>query len=279
MRNWTVHVPEKSHRKSILKRQEIVTYFPLRKDLEAVPEVSEPVPIRSKSPELHWICWPEPKAKPLNRPYTSQGLYTDRRVITPNVSQRNEKQIVTAGEPVRFDPKIKSWTNVSTDNDRQAVDAMFASMHRSQSFYEPSHRPFTSISVNDPPPKDTYTKYGGHVQNPDSRSLYQQSYFPYFKSHGSGPREAMALQELARQMNRPEIPSFNHNYSFNKYPLHMRRNKRSAAKTEDYVHEQSMFMSTTPRCVGHFVIHPDWVSERSALRRSKSMIQLPQNRL
>lgn len=240
--------------------------------------ISEPVPLRSKTPELHWICWPERKPKSARRPYTSQGLYTEQRQHTPNHTPRNDT-IAKAGDPVHFDPNIKSWTNVSTENDRKAVAAMFASMKRSQTFYEPSHRPFTSISINEPPPKDTYTRYGGQVPQPDPRSLYQQSYFPYFKSHGSGPREAMALQQLARQMNGQEPAPFNYNYSFNKYPLHMRNNKRTAAKTDDYVHEQSMFMSTTPRCVGHFVIHPDWVSERTALRRSKSMIQIPINRL
>lgn len=265
MRDFTVHVPEKSHRKSILKRKEIVTYFPLKKDFEADFVIPEAQPIRSKTPDLHWICWPEPKRnKTQKRPYTSQGLYTDR-----NTQSTNNKNV---GQPVKFDPKIKSWTNVSAANDRKAVDAMFTTMKRSQSFYEPMYKPMTSISVNDPPPKDKYTKYGGQVVDP--RSLYQQNYNPYYQPHGTGPRDAMHLQELSREMNQSQSPAFNYNYSFNKYPLHMRKNKRTAATTDDYVHERSMFMTTTPNCVGHFIIHPDWVSERSSLRRSKSMLQL-----
>lgn len=271
MRNFIVHVPEKSHRKSILKRKEIVTYFPLKRDFEADPIIPESVPIRSKTPELHWICWPEPKKnKSTKRPYTSQGLYT-HRANSGNQTPRNDRPL-NAGQPVQYDPKIKSWTNVSVENDRKAVNAMFTSMKRSQSFYEPSHKPMTSISVNEPPPKDTYTRYGGQVVDP--RSLYQQSYFPYFQAHGTGPRDAMHLQELSREMNVSQSPAFNYNYSFNKYPLHMRKNRRSAAATDDYVHERSMFMTTTPQCVGHFIIHPDWVSERSSLRRSKSMLQM-----
>ncbi|XP_045215990.2 uncharacterized protein LOC123566164 isoform X2 [Mercenaria mercenaria] len=270
MRNFIVHVPEKSHRRSILKRKEILTYFPLRKDFEADPVIPESEPIRSESPELHWICWPEPKRnKTPKRPYTSQGLYTDRN--SGNQTPRNDRSL-NEGKPVQYDPKIKSWTNVSAENDRKAVDAMFSTMKRSHSFYEPMYKPMTSISVNDPPPKDKYTRYGGQVVDP--RSLYQQNFSPYYQPHGTGPRDAMHLQDLSRQMNQSQSPAFNHNYSFNKYPLHMRRNKRSAATTDDYVHERSMFMTTTPNCVGHFIIHPDWVSERSSLRRSKSMLQM-----
>lgn len=35
MRNL-VHVPQKSNRKSILKKKEIITYFPVRKDIGKV---------------------------------------------------------------------------------------------------------------------------------------------------------------------------------------------------------------------------------------------------
>ncbi|XP_025078005.1 uncharacterized protein LOC112554443 isoform X2 [Pomacea canaliculata] len=41
---------------------------------------------------------------------------------------------------------------------------------------------------------------------------------------------------------------------------------------DDYVHDQSIFFSTSPLVSGHFIIHPDWVSERSGLRRSKSLL-------
>ncbi|KAL4227859.1 hypothetical protein ACF0H5_013297 [Mactra antiquata] len=263
MRNLVAYVPDKSNRRSILKRKEAITLFPVRKDWEADPVIPEPEPIVNRSPELHWICWPEPKKIPKSprRPSTSQGF----------IERRNSKQ-VHSGQPVQYYPDIKSWTNVSAENDRKAVAAMFSTLQRSQSFYEPSQKPMTSISINDPPSKDTYTRYGGQVVDP--RSLYQQNFFPYYQSAGTGPRDSMHLQELSRQMNQGNAPPmYNGNYSFNKYPLHMRKNRRTAS-TDDYVHDQSMFMTTTPRCVGHFIIHPDWVSERGGLKRSKSMIQL-----
>ena len=36
---------------------------------------------------------------------------------------------------------------------------------------------------------------------------------------------------------------------------------------------------TTPRCTGHFIIHPDWVSEKGGIRRSKSFIQMKKDGL
>ncbi|XP_052279869.1 uncharacterized protein LOC127877729 isoform X1 [Dreissena polymorpha] len=227
---------------------------------QAEPEIPEPEEIRVKSPELHWICWKEHKPSP--RPYTSLGL---RRTegIEPKLHGHN------AGQPVTYNSTYQSWTNASLENEQKAVDAMFA-LRRSQSFYEPSYKPMTSISVNDMPPRDTYTGYGN---NPDPRSIYQQSFFPYHQAGGAGSREGQVMGQLAKELNGKEPAPFNYNYSFNKYPLHMRKNRRTAATTDDYVHESSMFMSTTPACSGHFIIHPDWVSERSALRRSNSMIQ------
>lgn len=59
--------------------------------LEADPVIPESVPIRSESPELHWICWPEPKKnKSAKRPYTSLGLYTDRK-FSGNQTPRNDR--------------------------------------------------------------------------------------------------------------------------------------------------------------------------------------------
>lgn len=67
-------------------------------------------------------------------------------------------------------------------------------LRRSQSFYEPSQKPMTSISINDPMPRDTYSGYGGV----DPRTIYQQSFFPYHQAGGAGPREAAVMQQLAR---------------------------------------------------------------------------------
>lgn len=257
-----VFVPEKSHRRPILKKQEVRTYFPTRRDLEAEPEVPESVELRTKTPDLHWICWKEHKST-TRRPYTSQALSQPTQFSPRGYDHKAD------GLPVTYDPAIQSWTNASNDNERQAVDAMFK-LQRSRSFYEPSRQHFTSISVNDAPPRDTYTGYGGG--NPDPRNIYQQSFFPHHQAGGAGPREGHIVNNLARELNGREPAPFNNQFSFNKYPLHMRKSNRRASFSDEYVHERSMFMSTTPSCSGHFIIHPDWVSERSGLRRSNSMI-------
>jgi len=53
-------------------------------------------------------------------------------------------------------------------------------------------------------------------------------------------------------------------------PMH--RHMRKCSKGEDYRHDQSTFYNTTPMATGYFIIHPDWVSERLSMRRSKSLL-------
>jgi len=48
--------------------------------------------------------------------------------------------------------------------------------------------------------------------------------------------------QLHRTNYSKEPAPYNYSFSFNKYPLHMRKNKRTAATTDDYVHDQSVFM-------------------------------------
>ena len=72
-------------------------------------------------------------------------------------------------------------------------------LRRSQSFYEPTCRPMTSISINDPPARDIYSGYGG--QSVDPRTIYQQSFFPYHQAGGAGPRETAVRQQLARSVD------------------------------------------------------------------------------
>jgi len=53
-------------------------------------------------------------------------------------------------------------------------------------------------------------------------------------------------------------------------PMHKHKSRTSTS--DDYVHNHATFASTTPNVTGYYVIHPDWVSERSSLRRSKSLL-------
>jgi len=233
---------------------------------EVEPVIPEPTEI---SREPHWICWPETKNSK-RRPHTSLGFHRDTHAH--ETSGTGNDQLSPRGAPLTYEPDLKSWTNAK-ENDRKTVDNMYQ-LQRSQSFYEPTRKPMTSISVNEPPARDTYTLYGqGQTSNSvDPTGIYKQAFFPYHKPGGHGAREDQVMRMLSKSMEGRQPNAYGHNYSFNKYPLHMRTRRRFPPASDDYVHDQSMFMTTTPRCVGHFIIHPDWVSEKSALRRSNTMI-------
>lgn len=223
-----------------------------------IPEPQE-IP-RDLRHEPHWICWPEPA-----RPNTSLG-------IAPRAGHVNRQPDVTDS---MYDPDFEYWINGKRDKLGRQTPNMYT-LQRSNSVYEPTSKRMTSISVNDMPVRDTYTLYDGIRQqrNVDPTSLYRQNFFPYHQPGGAGVREDMVVQGLAKDMQGREPSTYNRMYSFNKYPLHMRKTRyRVQPATEDYVHEHSVFTTTTPRCVGHFIIHPDWVSERGGIRRSLTMIQ------
>ncbi|KAK3790505.1 hypothetical protein RRG08_060555 [Elysia crispata] len=56
-------------------------------------------------------------------------------------------------------------------------------------------------------------------------------------------------------------------------PMHRHiSNKPRQSSDEDYVHNHSIFTGTYPSVAGYYIIHPDWVSERASMRRSKSLL-------
>eukprot|EP00745_Piridium_sociabile_P039477 TRINITY_DN73847_c0_g1_i1.p1 TRINITY_DN73847_c0_g1~~TRINITY_DN73847_c0_g1_i1.p1 ORF type:complete len:152 (+),score=27.03 TRINITY_DN73847_c0_g1_i1:63-458(+) len=61
-------------------------------------------------------------------------------------------------------------------------------------------------------------------------------------------------------------------YSCRQQSRPMHRHMSTAKKGEEYLHNNSIYYSTTPNVTGYFIIHPDWVSERQTLRRSQSLL-------
>ncbi|GFN86807.1 hypothetical protein PoB_001331300 [Plakobranchus ocellatus] len=55
-------------------------------------------------------------------------------------------------------------------------------------------------------------------------------------------------------------------------PMHRHLSKSRKSSDDDYVHNHSIFTSTYPSVAGYYIIHPDWVSERSSMRRAKSLL-------
>lgn len=188
------------------------------------------------------------------------------------------QDFVTVGPP-GVDPEFYEENLLNEYQIPSKEDKMMSPVNRSNTFYyEPQQARLTSISVNDPPVRDTYTMYNQHrrSQSVSPRGYYNQSFFPYHKPGGAGVREDIVLNSFAKSMEGKQPLPNNYQYSFHKYPFTTRQ-PRKVALGEEYVHQHSMFMLTTPRCTGHFIIHPDWVSERSGMKRSRSFIQSRRN--
>jgi len=59
---------------------------------DAEPKVPEPEDLRTKSPELHWICWPEPKSF-ARRPHTSLGLHRKQTTLKQTFSNPGNEHV------------------------------------------------------------------------------------------------------------------------------------------------------------------------------------------
>jgi len=57
-------------------------------------------------------------------------------------------------------------------------------------------------------------------------------------------------------------------------PMHKHQSNSKRSSTDEYVHDHSVFTTTNQSVSGYYIIHPDWVSERSAMRRSRSLMNL-----
>lgn len=240
-----------------------------------MPTVAAPVPdLTDKPKDYHWICWPEPKNhEQPQRPHTSLGIH---RPPTPygggpgdDIEDRpssvipgygfGDSEDITRGPPMTYVPELKSWINSSSQYDKDIAHNIMATMYSSLA-------PPLPPEALRPKRQMTFTYGGRRSHNFNYSSMadplihYSQSWRPMFEDTRSYSR-----QELRHSVpSFPQIPGLERSHT-DLTP--QRRRVIRYPRTEDYVHERSMFMTTQPPCTGHFIIHPDWVSERSGKRK------------
>ncbi|XP_046377067.1 uncharacterized protein LOC124149487 isoform X2 [Haliotis rufescens] len=270
MRVWPVSTPQRSNRRSILKPKFPDTYYPT--------DDEEDSPVFH-----HWSEWPERRpvdasSHPPHRPYTSIGIH---RVPTPylavpgDIEDRPEtvhpgyafggQEVLEKGSPLTYVPELNSWvTNASTDYEKTSACTVSKTMNRGMSSYQRSR----SMS-----PMRTRPYFGRALTQtdglyyPQPENLYGQTWNPY----SSGFNHGENVSGMARHLE-GATPMAN----YTMYPQSAResrpmgRYRRRASFSKDYVHDLSCFQSTQPMVTGHFIIHPDWVSERMTPRRKQT---------
>ncbi|XP_056021112.1 uncharacterized protein LOC125648962 isoform X2 [Ostrea edulis] len=218
---------------------------------------------RPKTPaqEPHWICWPEPECKTdlPKRPNTVLGVHG------PDVADiYKELQESSRGAPLTFVPELHSWVNATTDYDRETAARLMA--------MSGSLAPPLPPEALRPQRQATFT-FGNNRKNmyrtvPDPRGFYAQSWMPYYEDrNASDDRRVREMDKrLAMSDTLPQLPMLQRSNTYTDMRPMQRRVIRYP-KSEEYVHEHSMFMTTQPLIRGHFIIHPDWVSERLTKKR------------
>ncbi|KAL3865424.1 hypothetical protein ACJMK2_042814 [Sinanodonta woodiana] len=292
MKIWPVPVPSRSYRRSILKRKEVAVFFPSIQDTDDIPRPPTPgeansidapkgldsaarskAPLPDLPPDLHphWSQWPDPGAESI-RPHTSLGFAdlskekSKDRPLTPEPSYASgQREHTDPGASMTYIPALKTWINANNDYQRAVVDKMLSSMNRERTFhhYQPSH------SGNNP--RDSYTYFNPKPTNPyaANHGYYSNNGYGYSR-YGSREDDGVIRGMGIKLGEREPLPSI---YSKRLEGVQFNRRTRQLPRSDDYVHELSMFMTTQPRVSGHFIIHPDWVSERMGLRRSHTMFE------
>ncbi|KAK3097901.1 hypothetical protein FSP39_014281 [Pinctada imbricata] len=250
---------------------------------DRVPTPSEDYRTKTQPPDLHWICWPEPedyRQEKQQRPHTVLGIH---RAATPygasgdDIEDRpnstepsyvfgaNEES--TRGPPLTFVPELQSWVNATTDYDREAAQQIMA-MNGTLAPPLPPH-------ALRPQRQATFTFGSNKSRSPsfqpnlDPRNHYSMTWRPFNGSMSHRPMsEEKKIKEMDRRMivseSLPQIPRLQRS---NTDIRPMQRRQIRYPRGEEYVHEHSMFMTTQPLVRGHFIIHPDWVSERLTKKR------------
>ena len=106
---------------------------------------------------------------------------------------------------------------------------------------------------NESPIKDNKT------MTPTEPSDYVH-YLPYRLTVNQLPRDTYSMYSQSRW------PQSGMLGATEGYP-YSRRKLRNRAFGDQYVHQFSTFSMTSPRCRGHFTIHPNWVSETCVMKR------------
>nr|XP_022332904.1 uncharacterized protein LOC111130304 isoform X1 [Crassostrea virginica] len=235
-----------------------------KQDVDRGPSVE----LRPKTPaqELHWICWPEPEEKDLpKRPNTVLGVHgADGKGYNIEGADPAFIQETARGAPPTFVPELHSWVNATTDYDREAAARIMA--------MSGSLAPPLPPEALRPQRQATFT-FGSNRRNlyrtaPDPRGFYAQSWMPYYEDRNAS--EDRRIKEMDRRLavsdSLPQLPMLQRSNTYTDMRPMQRRTIRYP-KSEEYVHDHSMFMTTQPLIRGHFIIHPDWVSERLTKKR------------
>ncbi|XP_061172667.1 uncharacterized protein LOC133181994 [Saccostrea echinata] len=224
---------------------------------------------RPKTPaqELHWICWPEPERQKdiPKRPNTVLGVHnSDVKGVDTDCIDPCHQRESARGAPLTFVPELHSWVNATTDYDRETAARIMA-------MYGSLAPPLPPEALR-PQRQATFT-FGSTRKNqyrtvPDPRGFYAQSWMPLYEDmNASNDRRVREMDKrLSASDTLPQLPMLQRSNTCTDMRPMQRRIIRYP-KSEEYVHEHSMFMTTQPLIRGHFIIHPDWVSERLTKKR------------
>ncbi|XP_076444291.1 uncharacterized protein LOC143282512 [Babylonia areolata] len=182
----------------------------------------------------HWSQWPQP---PVQKPRLSVRHHF--ATVAPNLYKNPKPSQQSVNAPVFNDTNI----NATMNSRMRYGDERNIIMHRGLSPRRAA-----------PPtmPGRSMTQYGGF---------------------GGGHRDYIGSLDLcapAYNGYRGQAPVTGRSTSRESRPMH--RHLRTAKQEEGYLHNNSIYYSTTPNVSGYFIIHPDWVSERLSMRRSQSLL-------
>ncbi|XP_041361365.1 uncharacterized protein LOC121377443 [Gigantopelta aegis] len=282
MRVWPVSTPSKSNRPSNLKKEYLTHYFPktwkeIAKDKwNEWPESQQSESRHLLSSHSSRLGHAENKFYPVvksSRPHTSLGFNSfkenpasirDLDCLAEEIEDRTGSsepsyvfglnEVTDYVPPLTYVPELSAWvTNANTDYEIKTAAKVSQVMYRGN---QTSRQRSRSMS-----PTRTRPFLGrAYTMDPDSMIAMPGTYYSQWNPLVTSPREGQSYYNMSPpadyyQMPMPELTMLPD-------PRPRRRHRRRASFSQGYVHDGSCFSYTKPLVTGHFIIHPDWVSER-----------------
>ncbi|XP_011671500.2 uncharacterized protein LOC592490 isoform X2 [Strongylocentrotus purpuratus] len=162
-------------------------------------------------------------------------------------------------------PKMKAWVEGATDFEKDVAYNMLQSLNGAQPVPRPAAPGNAMMNPRRSMPANSRVPAATHVYNPPSPAPRQavpnrngrddthvQAWMRQLREKLELQQPGLDVRQLPKSMaaSHPQAPR-----------------KKRVTIAEEYRHENSHFMMTKPTYRRHFIIAPDWVSERTSHRR------------
>ncbi|XP_041465830.1 uncharacterized protein LOC121416331 isoform X3 [Lytechinus variegatus] len=199
-----------------------------------------------------------------------------------NRNEKEDEKAVKESLPVapksdNLAPRMKAWVEGATDFEKDVAYNMLQSLNGNQPVPRPAAPATSMMNQGRMGPANSRVPAATHVYVPPSPAPRQ----PVPNRNGRDDTQVQAWMKQLREKLELQQPGLD----IRQLPKSLAAShpqaprKKRVTLPEEYRHENSHFMMTKPTYRRHFIIAPDWVSERTSHRRLQQQGWARKNRI